>query len=126
VAPAAALAWQAGQGRAYRAAAAAGMPTASNAWVLAPSKSSAGHAVLYNGPQQGWFNPSITYSVGLHGAAFDLTGSTPVGLPAVFFGTNGKIAWGSTVGALDTNDLYQEQLDPRDPYRYHSGAGRGP
>jgi penicillin amidase len=116
--PVAALAYEAGQFERIGQAAAAGMPTASNAWVLAPSKSSAAHAVLYNGPQQGWFSPSIIYGVGLHGAGFDLTGSTPVGLPAVFFGTNGKIAWGSTVGGLDTNDLYQERLDAADVHRY--------
>lgn len=81
--------------------------------------------MLYNGPQQGWFNPSIIYGIGLHGAGFDLTGTTPVGLPAVFFGTNGTIAWGSTVGALDTNDLYQETLSPGDAHRYrHNGVWR--
>jgi penicillin amidase len=116
--PAAALAYEAGQVERIGFAAAAGMPTASNAWVLAPAKTTSGRAVLYNGPQQGWFSPSIIYSVGLHGAGFDLTGSTPVGLPAVFFGTNGKIAWGSTVGGLDTNDLYQERLDAGNQYRY--------
>jgi penicillin amidase len=100
------------------ASAASGMPTASNAWVIAPSRSTAGHTVLQNGPQQGWFSPSILYSVGLHGAGFDITGSTPVALPAIFFGTNGRIAWGSTVGALDTNDLYQEHLDPSDTHRF--------
>lgn len=98
--------------------AAQGMPTASYAWVLAPSRTADGHAVLFNGPQQGWFSPSIIYGVGLHGAGFDVTGNTPVGLPAILFGTNGRIAWGSTVGALDTNDLYQEHLDPHDPHRY--------
>lgn len=118
VSPAAALAYQAGVEARLGPSAAAGMPTASNAWVVAPAKSASGHAVLYNGPQQGWFSPSIIYGVGLHGAGFDVTGTTPVGLPAIFFGTNGKIAWGSTVGALDTNDLYQERLDPRNPHRY--------
>lgn len=118
VSPAAAGAYQARQVAQIGPVAATGMPTASNAWVVAPSRSTARHAVLENGPQQGWFSPSIIYAVGLHGAGFDITGATPVGLPAIFFGTNGRIAWGSTVGALDTNDLYQEHLDPADPHRY--------
>ncbi|MYM89345.1 penicillin acylase [Rugamonas sp. FT82W] len=118
VSPPAALDYQAVALARLGPAAAAGMPTASNAWVVAPRKSADGNTVLYNGPQQGWFSPSIIYSVGLHGAGFDVTGSTPAGLPAIFFGTNGKIAWGSTVGGLDTNDLYQEQLDPDDQHRY--------
>lgn len=97
---------------------AAGTPTASNAWLLGPAKTTHGHAVLYNGPQQGWYTPSITYSVGLHGAGYDLTGSTAVALPAILFGTNGQIAWGSTVGSLDTNDVYQLRLKEGDPHRY--------
>lgn len=95
-----------------------GVPTASNAWVLHGDKTTDGQAVLYNGPQQGWYTPAITYAVGLHGAGYDLTGITPVGLPAILFGTNGKIAWGSTVGSLDTNDVYQLKLNPNNPKEY--------
>ena len=94
------------------------VPTASNAWVLNADKTQEGQAVLYNAPQQGWYTPAITYGIGLHGAGYDLTGITPVGLPAILFGTNGKIAWGSTVGSLDTNDIYQIQLNPSNPKEY--------
>ena len=100
-----------------------GVPTASNAWVLKGDKTIEGQAVLYNGPQQGWYTPAITYSIGLHGAGYNLTGITPVGLPAILFGTNGKIAWGSTVGSLDTNDFYQLKLNPSNPKEYfYQGA----
>lgn len=95
-----------------------GVPTASNAWVLKGDKTIEGQAVLYNGPQQGWYTPAITYSIGLHGAGYNLTGITPVGLPAILFGTNGKIAWGSTVGSLDTNDVYQLTLNPSNSKEY--------
>lgn len=100
-------------------------PTASNAWVLSPERTEEGAAVLHNGPQQGFFNPSFVHGIGLHGAGYDLTGYTPVGLPAVFFGTNGTVAWGSTVGSLDTNDVYAEKLNPHDPHEYlYQGAYR--
>ncbi|ALE88737.1 penicillin amidase [Pseudomonas versuta] len=115
---AAAHTWRSQQIARLGQAAADAMPTASNAWVVSPAKSQDGRAVLFNGPQQGWFNPSITYSVGLHGAGYDFTGSTPVALPAILFGSNGHIAWGSTVGALDTNDVYQEQLNPQNRFEY--------
>ena len=95
-----------------------GVPTASNAWVLRGDKTVEGQAVLYNGPQQGWYTPAITYGIGLHGAGYDLTGITPVGLPAILFGTNGKIAWGSTVGSLDTNDVYQLSVNPNNSKQY--------
>lgn len=93
-------------------------PTASNAWVLSPDRTKEGVAVLHNGPQQGFFNPSFVHGIGLHGAGYDLTGYTPVGLPAVFFGTNGTVSWGSTVGSLDTNDVYAEKLNPQNPHEY--------
>ena len=100
-----------------------GVPTASNAWVVKGDKTLEGQTVLYNGPQQGWYTPAITYAIGLHGAGYDLTGITPVGLPAILFGTNGKIAWGSTVGSLDTNDVYQLILNPDNPKQYlYKGA----
>jgi len=100
-----------------------GVPTASNAWVVKGNKTLEGQTVLYNGPQQGWYTPAITYAIGLHGAGYDLTGITPVGLPAILFGTNGKIAWGSTVGSLDTNDVYQLNLNPNNPKQYlYKGA----
>ncbi|WP_414901507.1 penicillin acylase family protein [Sphingomonas flavalba] len=95
-----------------------GMPTASNAWVLGPERTADGVAILHNGPQQGFTNPAFVAAIGLHGAGYDLTGMTPVGLLPVLFGTNGTIAWGSTVGSLDTNDSYQEQLNPADRYQY--------
>lgn len=95
-----------------------GVPTASNAWVLRAEKTTEGLPVLYNGPQQGWYTPAMTYGIGLHGAGYDLTGITAVGLPAILFGTNGQIAWGSTVGSLDTNDVYQLQLNPGNPKEY--------
>lgn len=100
-----------------------GVPTASNAWVVKGDRTIEGQTVLYNGPQQGWYTPAITYAIGLHGAGYDLTGITPVGLPAILFGTNGKIAWGSTVGSLDTNDVYQLTLNPSNSKEYlYKGA----
>lgn len=94
------------------------MPTASNAWVLSPRRTADRIAILHNGPQQGFNNPSFVHGIGLHGAGYDVTGHTPVGLLPVLFGTNGTIAWGSTVGSLDTNDVYTEVLNPRNQHEY--------
>jgi penicillin amidase len=94
------------------------MPTASNAWVLGPSRTSGGVPILYNGPQQGFNNPAFVTAIGLHGAGYDLTGMTGIGLLPILFGTNGTVAWGSTVGSLDTNDIYQEQLNPDNRHEY--------
>jgi len=99
-----------------------GYPQASNMWIVGKDKAQDANAILHNGPQFGWFNPAYVYSVGLHGAGFDVVGNTPFAYPTVLFGHNGKIAWGSTAGFGDGVDIYQERLDPADPTRYiHDG-----
>lgn len=45
-----------------------------------------------NGSQFDNFNLSYVYFIGLHGAGFDLTGSTPFAVPKILFVTNGQIA----------------------------------
>lgn len=94
------------------------MPQASNVWLLGDEKTEDGGSILVNGPQFDWFNPSYVYGIGLHGAGFDVTGNTPFGYPAVLFGTNKDISWGSTAGPLDVNDVYQEKLNPDNPHQY--------
>jgi penicillin amidase len=93
-------------------------PRASNAWLLGPKKTTDGSTILINGPQFGNFNPAYVFSIGLHGAGFDLTGNTPFAVPNVLFGTNGTIAWGATAGPLDVNDYYQLDLNPKNPQQY--------
>lgn len=97
-------------------------PRASNIWLVGPEKTSDGSTILLNGPQFGNFNPSYVYSIGLHGAGFDLTGSTPFAVPNILFGTNGRIAWGATAGPLDVNDYVELELDPEDPTRYRKNG----
>jgi penicillin amidase len=100
-------------------------PVASNLWIAGPKKTADGSTVLINGPQFNWFNPSYVFAIGLHGAGYDVTGNTPFAHPVVLFGTNGRIAWGSTAGPLDVNDMYQERLNPSNRYEYlFNGAMR--
>ena len=99
-----------------------GISGMSNCFVLGKDKAAGAKSILVNGPQFGWFTPSYVYSVGLHGAGFDLVGNTPFGIPAILFGHNKTIAWGSTWGAGDMVDLYQEELNPDNPLEYrHQG-----
>ncbi|QUH06183.1 penicillin acylase family protein [Saccharopolyspora erythraea] len=93
-------------------------PRFSNAWLIGGGRSSTGGAILVNGPQFGFFQPAYTYSVGLHGAGFDVVGNTPFGYPVVLFGHNGHIAWGSTAGMGASVDVYAERLDPHDAHEY--------
>lgn len=98
-------------------------PRASNLWIASPKKTSDGSTILINGPQFGNFNPAYVFSIGLHGAGFDLTGNTPFAVPNVLFGTNGTIAWGATAGPRDVNDYYRLELNPENPQQYKRGDG---
>ncbi|WP_166267198.1 penicillin G acylase [Providencia sp. M-27] len=100
----------------------AGYPTTSNVWLVGKTKASGAKAILLNGPQFGWFNPAYTYGIGLHGAGFNIVGNTPFAYPAILFGHNGHISWGSTAGFGDGVDIFAEQVSPEDPNSYlHQG-----
>ncbi|HRO11963.1 penicillin acylase family protein, partial [Amaricoccus sp.] len=98
-------------------------PRASNLWILGPKKTTDGSTILVNGPQFGNFNPAYVFSIGLHGAGFDVTGNTPFAVPNILFGTNGTIAWGATAGPLDVNDYVELELNPENPHQYRQGDG---
>lgn len=97
-----------------------GVPTriGSYGWVVGPSRTLNGSAILLGGPQMGIFSPAYLYEVGLHGAGFDVVGSTPIGHLPVLFGHNATIAWSATAGNGDPVDVFVEKLDPKDPMRY--------
>ncbi|MCB1638519.1 MAG: penicillin acylase family protein, partial [Thiothrix sp.] len=90
----------------------------SNMVIVGKAKAADANAILLNGPQFGWYVPAYTYSIGLHGAGFDLVGNSAFGYPAVMFGYNRNISWGSTWGAADVVDIYQETLNPDNPHEY--------
>nr|WP_286531315.1 penicillin acylase family protein [Variovorax sp. J31P179] len=81
---------------------------------MGPSKTSDGIAILHNGPQQGFNNPAFVTAIGLHGAGYDLTGMTPIGLLPVLFGTDGTIAW----AVADLNARYFVPSSNRPPPRF--------
>ncbi len=96
----------------------------SNDWVVAPSLSSSGGALLANDPHLGISMPSIWFVNGLHCATvdeacpFDVAGVSFPGVPGVVLGHNARIAWGATNAAVDVQDLVIETIDPADPARY--------
>ncbi|WP_367104876.1 penicillin acylase family protein [uncultured Psychrobacter sp.] len=98
---------------------------ASNMAILGPQKLEGAKSVLLNGPQFGWYQPAYTYSIGLHGAGFDVAGNTVYGYPSIMFAHNGQTAWGSTWAAGDLVDLFRETLNPDNPDQYkYKGAWR--
>lgn len=93
--------------------AAASIRVASNAWVIGPDRTAAGHPILANDMHLSLRAPSIWYPAALHGAAGDLdvAGFTLPGLPGVVVGFNRHVAWGATNAMVDDMDFAIETLD---------------
>jgi penicillin amidase len=96
----------------------------SNDWVVAPSLSTSGGALLANDPHLGISMPSVWYINGLHcrevseSCPYDVVGVTFGGVPGVVLGHNARIAWGVTNVDPDVQDLVIEAVDPADPTHY--------
>src|SRR5579859_3329639 len=100
---------------------------ASNNWVVAPTHSASGRALLANDPHLPLYSPSVWHLVHLSGGGYEVAGAAIPGAPGVCIGHNADIAWGTTNAMVDAQDLYVEQLHPDDPtqVRYEDGWERG-
>jgi penicillin amidase len=92
----------------------------SNNWVVAPSKSATGRAIMANDPHRAYSTPSLRYIVHLSAPGMDVIGAGEPALPGISIGHNGTIAFGLTIFNIDQEDLYVYELDPAHPdqYRY--------
>ncbi|HTU56425.1 MAG TPA: penicillin acylase family protein [Acetobacteraceae bacterium] len=96
--------------------------TGSNNWALAPRRTGTGFPMLCGDPHQPFWVPSSWYEFALHGPEDAAAGAGHPGLPGMWWGSNGTIAWGITNNAASTRDLYREEVHPDDPRRYRDGA----
>lgn len=96
----------------------AGYSSTSNIWLANQHKVTGAKAVLINGPQFGWTNPSYVYGVGLHGAGYDVVGNTMLAYPFLLFAHNNHVGWGSTAGFGDLVDIFELKLNPDNPEQY--------
>jgi penicillin amidase len=69
----------------------------SNSWVIAPSKSATGRAILANDPHRAYSAPSLRYIAHLTAPGFDVIGAGEPALPGISLGHNGTIAFGLTI-----------------------------
>ncbi len=97
-----------------------GIPTkfGSNAFMISPSKSTTGNALMVGGPQMGQSIPQIVLEVGLHGAGIDAVGMMMPQAPSILIGVSKHGAWTSTTGVSDVMDTYIEVLNPLNQYQY--------
>ncbi|WP_052293640.1 penicillin acylase family protein [Azospirillum sp. B510] len=103
-----------------------GFDTASNEWVLSGGRTTTGKPILANDPHLGLEAPILWYLARIVTPGFTVTGATVPGVPLTILGHNGKVAWGFTTTHSDTQDLFVEKPDPRDPTRYQTPDGSKP
>jgi penicillin amidase len=86
-----------------------------NLWVVSGTRASGGRPMIASDPHLALVSPAVTYEAGLNvsGAPeerLSLYGSTFPGAPAVPWGTNGSVSWGTATNPSDVTDFYIEQL----------------
>ena len=83
----------------------------SNAWAVAPSKTTSGRPILANDPHLVSQAPALTYLMQVRAPNLEVAGASWVGIPAFAPGHNGFAAWGATAAHADNTDLFLEQID---------------
>jgi acyl-homoserine-lactone acylase len=97
----------------------------SNGWVIAPSRSKTGHAMLFINPHLPFFGTGQVYEGHVHSdEGWNFTGYTRLGFPFPYVGHNEDVGWVSTDNAADLTDVYLETFDdPARPLAYRYGNG---
>ncbi|WP_042347357.1 penicillin acylase family protein [Bacillus massiliigorillae] len=90
----------------------------SNAVIIGSSKSKSANPIMFGGPQVGFTAPGFIYEVGLHGPDIDIQGSSFIGYPFIMFGSTQNFSFTATAGFSDVVDIYEEQLNPKNPSQY--------
>jgi penicillin amidase len=97
--------------------------TGSNGWVIGPSKSATGNAMLFINPHLPFFGSGQVYEGHLHSdEGWNFTGYARFGFPFPYVGHNENGGWVSTDNAADLTDVYVETFDdPARPLSYKYG-----
>lgn len=96
---------------------------ASNAWILAGSRTPTGRPVLAGDPHLGLSDPNTWTLARIEAPGYRRVGAFAPGVPFLVLGHNGRVAWSMTTTHSDTQDLFVETLDPADPGRYLTPDG---
>ncbi|WP_159731825.1 penicillin acylase family protein, partial [Methylosinus sp. Ce-a6] len=98
-------------------------PQGSNGWVVGPSKTRDGRAILANDMHLSLGLPNIWYRADLAYGPSRIEGLTLPGLPLVIAGANGRVAWGLTSVEGDFADLVRLRPDADDSSKYRTPDG---
>lgn len=83
----------------------------SNAWLVAPHRSSSGKSIFANDPHIGYSSPSVWFEAHLKTPEFELYGHHLSLIPYGVLGHSPRHAWGFTMSMGDDMDLYRETLN---------------
>ena len=95
----------------------------SNNWTIAGRVTASGRPIVANDPHRAITLPSLRYIVHLVAPGWDVIGAGEPALPGVALGHNQRIAWGFTIFGIDQQDLFLEQLNPKNPQLYKTERG---
>ena len=94
----------------------------SNNWVVDGSKTKDGHTYMANDPHRRIAVPSLRYMAHLVAPGWNVIGGGEPEIPGISIGHNNSGAWGLTVFRTDGEDLYQYELNPKNPSQYKSNG----
>ena len=94
-----------------------------SAWASGPPIAGGGRPILSGASHGPIENPSIRYLVHLRAPGWDAIGATAPWRPGVALGHNARIAWSFVPAAADTQDVYVERLNPKNPRQVATPAG---
>ena len=94
----------------------------SNNWVLSGKKTIDGNTYMANDPHRTIAVPSLRYMAHMVAPGWNVIGGGEPEIPGISIGHNEYGAWGLTVFRTDGEDLYQYDLNPKNPFQYmHNG-----
>ncbi|GAB5503534.1 acylase [Pyruvatibacter sp.] len=101
-------------------------PIGSNAFAVAPSRSTDGHTRLLVNSHQPFAGPVAWYEARLKSEeGLDIAGGVFPGAPVILHGHNRNLGWANTVNKPDLADVYVLDVNPDNPNQYRlDGAWR--
>ena len=98
--------------------------TASSDWAIGPQRSRSGKSLLANDIHQPIGVPSAWSYVQVRAPKYQAAGATIAGLPTLFAGFNGKVAWGMSMAMGDNQDVFLEKLKRQGNTLYYLANGK--
>ena len=98
--------------------------TASSDWAIGPARSRSGKSLLANDIHQPIGIPSAWSYVQIRAPKYQAAGATIAGLPTLFAGFNGKVAWGMSMAMGDNQDVFVEKLKREGNRLYYLSNGK--